>query len=254
MNSGMITPAARMKNAVIAPRTISMIQNSVEASRSASLRLPLLQQFGEHRHERRRQRGVGEQVRYEVRHLEGDRERRGRAARAEEARGDDFAREPAIRETPVAIEKIAVLRADPSRRPGGAGRAGFLGECFGARGQGRYSTALRGAPALALPRAPCGSLPMANIHSQKKRILRSERERLENRRYTSTIKTYFRRLEAAVAGGDAARPRDAEHRELVSTIDKAVKRGALHRNTGARKKSRAARACLRRRQYRPLAG
>ena len=34
---------------------------------------------------------------------------------------------------------------------------------------------------------------MANIHSQKKRILRAERERLENRRYTSTIKTHFRR-------------------------------------------------------------
>ena len=34
---------------------------------------------------------------------------------------------------------------------------------------------------------------------------------------------------------------DAEHRTLVSTIDKAVKRGALHRNTGARKKSLAAR-------------
>lgn len=81
---------------------------------------------------------------------------------------------------------------------------------------------------------------MANIHSQKKRILRSERERLENRRYTSAIKTYFRRLEAAVAGGDDATA-DTEHRELVSTIDKAVKRGALHRNTGARKKSRAAR-------------
>ncbi len=81
---------------------------------------------------------------------------------------------------------------------------------------------------------------MANIHSQKKRILRSERERLENRRYTSAIKTYFRRLEAAVAGGDAEAA-DAEHRELVSTIDKAVKRGALHRNNGARKKSRAAR-------------
>ena len=80
---------------------------------------------------------------------------------------------------------------------------------------------------------------MANIHSQKKRILRSERERLENRRYTSAIKTHFRRLAVAVEGGedDAA----ATHRELVSTIDKAVKRGALHRNTGARKKSRAAR-------------
>jgi small subunit ribosomal protein S20 len=81
---------------------------------------------------------------------------------------------------------------------------------------------------------------MANIHSQKKRILRSERERLENRRYTSTIKTYFRRLETALAGADAAVV-DAEHRQLVSTIDKAVKAGALHRNTGARKKSRAAR-------------
>ena len=52
---------------------------------------------------------------------------------------------------------------------------------------------------------------MANIHSQKKRILRTERERLENRRYTSTIRTYFRRLEAAVAEGDDAAA-DAEHR------------------------------------------
>jgi small subunit ribosomal protein S20 len=80
---------------------------------------------------------------------------------------------------------------------------------------------------------------MANIASQKKRILRSERERIENRQYTSAIKTYFRRLETLVQekDGDAI---EAEHRRLVSTIDKAVKRGALHRNTGARKKSRAA--------------
>jgi small subunit ribosomal protein S20 len=81
---------------------------------------------------------------------------------------------------------------------------------------------------------------MANIHSQKKRILRSERERLENRRYTSRIKTYFHRLEQAVAASDDTAA-DTEHRALVQTIDKAVKRGALHRNTGARKKSRAAR-------------
>ena len=86
---------------------------------------------------------------------------------------------------------------------------------------------------------------MANIHSQKKRILRAERERLENRRYTSTIKTFFRRLEAAVAAGDADTAQ-TEHLSLVRTIDKAVKRGALHRNTGARKKSRAARAAARR--------
>jgi small subunit ribosomal protein S20 len=79
---------------------------------------------------------------------------------------------------------------------------------------------------------------MANIHSQIKRNQRSERERLENRRYTSRVKTLFRRLEAKVAAGEDA---EADHRELVSTIDKAVKRGALHANNGARKKARAAR-------------
>jgi small subunit ribosomal protein S20 len=81
---------------------------------------------------------------------------------------------------------------------------------------------------------------MANIASQKKRILRSERERTENRLLTSTVKTHFHRLESAVESGDA----DAvarEHRLLVSRIDKAIQKGALHKNTGARKKSRAAR-------------
>jgi small subunit ribosomal protein S20 len=81
---------------------------------------------------------------------------------------------------------------------------------------------------------------MANIHSQKKRIERAAREHLENRRYTSKIKTYFHRLERAVSEGDDGGA-ESEHRVLVQTIDKAVKRGALHRNTGARKKSRAAR-------------
>jgi small subunit ribosomal protein S20 len=81
---------------------------------------------------------------------------------------------------------------------------------------------------------------MANIASQKKRILRSERERTENRLLTSTVKTYFKRLESAVDGGDAAAV-EAEHRALVSRIDKAVQKGALHKNTAARKKARAAR-------------
>ncbi len=81
---------------------------------------------------------------------------------------------------------------------------------------------------------------MANIASQKKRILRSERERTENRLLTSTVKTHFRRLESAVEGGDAAAI-EAEHHDLVSKIDKAVQKGALHRNTGARKKAKAAR-------------
>jgi small subunit ribosomal protein S20 len=81
---------------------------------------------------------------------------------------------------------------------------------------------------------------MANIPSQIKRNARSQRERFENRQYTSQVKTYFRRLAVAVEAGDDAQV-DAEHRRLVSLIDKAVKRGALHRNNGARKKARAER-------------
>jgi small subunit ribosomal protein S20 len=81
---------------------------------------------------------------------------------------------------------------------------------------------------------------MANIASQAKRIHRAERERLENRRRTSQVKTWFRRLESAVEAGDADRA-DAELRELVSRVDTAVKSGALHGNNGARKKARAAR-------------
>ena len=80
---------------------------------------------------------------------------------------------------------------------------------------------------------------MANIKSQIKRNQRALRERLENRRYTSAIKTYFRRLEAAATAGDTAAI-ETEHKQLIKLIDKAVKRGALHKNNGARKKSRAA--------------
>ena len=81
---------------------------------------------------------------------------------------------------------------------------------------------------------------MANIASQKKRIQRTERERIENRRLTSAVKTHFRRLEQATRSGDSDAA-DAEHRELVSRIDKAVQKGALHARNGARKKARAAR-------------
>jgi small subunit ribosomal protein S20 len=81
---------------------------------------------------------------------------------------------------------------------------------------------------------------MANIASQKKRNARTERERVENRRYTSAVKTHFRRLEQAKSSGDAAAI-EAEHKALISRVDKAVQKGALHANTGARKKARAAR-------------
>jgi small subunit ribosomal protein S20 len=81
---------------------------------------------------------------------------------------------------------------------------------------------------------------MANIPSQRKRNARTRREHDENRRLTSAVRTHFRRLESAVAAGDEAAV-EAEHGALCSRIDKAVRKGALHRNTGARKKARAAR-------------
>jgi small subunit ribosomal protein S20 len=81
---------------------------------------------------------------------------------------------------------------------------------------------------------------MANIRQQKKRIRIAAAERVENLRYRSTIKTLSKRLAAAVAGGDTASAQ-TEHRNLVKWIDRAVSRGALHRNAAARKKSQAAR-------------
>ena len=81
---------------------------------------------------------------------------------------------------------------------------------------------------------------MPNIKQQMQRVRISQRQRDENLRYRSTVKTLTKRLETAVADGDAEKV-STEHRELVRLIDKAAARGALHKNTAARKKARAAR-------------
>ena len=80
---------------------------------------------------------------------------------------------------------------------------------------------------------------MANIKQQKKRVRIAERQRQENLRYRSTVKTLTKRLEAAVSEGDADKVA-TEHRELTRMIDKAASHGALHANTAGRKKSQAA--------------
>ena len=81
---------------------------------------------------------------------------------------------------------------------------------------------------------------MPNIRQQKKRVRTAARERFENLRYRSTVKTLTRRLRTAVEGGDADAV-TAQHRELVRWIDRAAAQGALHRNTAARRKAQAAR-------------
>ena len=81
---------------------------------------------------------------------------------------------------------------------------------------------------------------MPNIRQQEKRVRIAARQRLQNLRYRSTVKTLTKRLRTAVEDGDEAKIA-AEHRELVRTIDKAASKGALHRNTAARRKAQAAR-------------
>jgi small subunit ribosomal protein S20 len=79
-----------------------------------------------------------------------------------------------------------------------------------------------------------------NIRQQEKRVRIAARQRLENLRYRSTIKTLAKRLDAAVSDDDSEAIA-ADHLALVRMIDKAASRGAIHRNAAARKKSQAAR-------------
>lgn len=88
---------------------------------------------------------------------------------------------------------------------------------------------------------------MANIKSAKKRILIAERNRLQNKAYKSAIKTFTKRFQSAVDDYKSSPSDDqlaAIQKEMsvtYSKIDKAVKAGVFHRNTGARKKAGLAR-------------
>ena len=81
---------------------------------------------------------------------------------------------------------------------------------------------------------------MPNIKQQKKRVRTAAEERVENLRWRSTAKTMMRSLREAAEAGDKTAVGE-RHRVLVSWLDKAASRGALHRNTAARRKAQAAR-------------
>jgi len=80
---------------------------------------------------------------------------------------------------------------------------------------------------------------MPNIKQQKKRVRTASQERLQNLRFRSTAKTLARRLREAAPEGDEARA-DEAHRRLVSWLDRSAARGAIHKNTAARRKAQAA--------------
>ena len=85
---------------------------------------------------------------------------------------------------------------------------------------------------------------MANNKSAKKRIEIAERNRLQNRSYKSAVRTLMKRCFTACSaysqkpGDEAKSAVQASVSAAFSKIDKAVKRGVLHRNTGAHQKSR----------------
>ncbi len=77
---------------------------------------------------------------------------------------------------------------------------------------------------------------MANIKSQKKRILTNEKSRQRNLSVRSGVKTAVRAVNTAVAAGD----KDAAAAALVNAgrkLDKAVSKGVLHANNAANRKS-----------------
>jgi small subunit ribosomal protein S20 len=79
------------------------------------------------------------------------------------------------------------------------------------------------------------TVTVANIKSAIKRVDIAERNRLQNKSYKSAVRTLMKKSLAAVSAHQA-------NPVAFSKIDRAVKRGVIHANTGARKKARLARA------------
>ncbi|HEX4605346.1 MAG TPA: 30S ribosomal protein S20 [Candidatus Angelobacter sp.] len=78
---------------------------------------------------------------------------------------------------------------------------------------------------------------MANHFSALKRARQTEKRTANNRSNTSRLRTELRKLRETLGAGDAKQAKDA-FGSTVSMIDKAVKKGVIHKNTAARYKSR----------------
>lgn len=80
---------------------------------------------------------------------------------------------------------------------------------------------------------------MPRIKSAIKRVEVAERNRVRNRAWKSTVRTFRNKVDDAVGAGDTAGAQEAL-REAYSVIDKAVVKGVLHKNSAARKKAKLA--------------
>ncbi len=78
---------------------------------------------------------------------------------------------------------------------------------------------------------------MANSLQARKRARQSEKRRVQNAGQRSEMRTFIKKVRAAIAAGQADNARAAFHK-AESVIDSAVSKGLIHKNTAARSKSR----------------
>jgi len=81
---------------------------------------------------------------------------------------------------------------------------------------------------------------MANIKSQKKRIITNERRRMRNKGVRTELRTYVKRFRQSVAGGDLDGAQEAL-KVASRALDQAASKGVIHRNNAANRKSELAR-------------
>ena len=78
---------------------------------------------------------------------------------------------------------------------------------------------------------------MANTASARKRIRQTAKRTERNRARKSRVRTFLRKVEEAISGGDKAAAQEA-FRNAQPELQRAATKGVLHANTVARKLSR----------------
>ena len=78
---------------------------------------------------------------------------------------------------------------------------------------------------------------MANTPQARKRIRRNERRAEVNTNRVSRIRTFIKKVETAIAGGDKSAASEAL-KAAQPELARGVSRGVLHKNTASRKMSR----------------
>lgn len=77
---------------------------------------------------------------------------------------------------------------------------------------------------------------MANIKSAKKRAVQSEKRRKHNASRRSMMRTYIKKVYAAIATGDKEKAQ-AAFKDMQIVVDRQAARGLIHKNKAARHKA-----------------